>query len=75
MTMGLLRMKDVLKRTGLTRTTLYRLIREGLFPKPTRLGVRIPVWTDDIICLWIESLTKTTDKKKNGEVSQKQKPT
>ena len=34
----ILRVKSVLAATGLSRTTLWRRIRSGDFPRPLRLG-------------------------------------
>ncbi len=34
----LLRRTDVEVRTGLTRSTIYRLMRAGEFPEPLKLG-------------------------------------
>ena len=36
----ILRLPAVLDRTGLSRSTLYRKIQEGTFPKQIALGVR-----------------------------------
>lgn len=34
----MLRMPEVMERTGLRRTALYKLIAEGKFPAPTKIG-------------------------------------
>lgn len=36
----ILRMPDTLKKTGLSRSSVYQRIRENTFPQPVRLGVR-----------------------------------
>jgi len=51
----LLRLPHVLERTGLGRSTLYRLLAEGLFPPPVRIGRRAVAWRADDIQDWIES--------------------
>ena len=38
------RCKAVLKRTGDGRTTHYQKIKDGLFPKPVRIGGRSVAW-------------------------------
>lgn len=38
MTERLLRMAEVMARTGLSRPTIYRWMAEGAFPKPVSLG-------------------------------------
>ena len=40
----LLRLPDVLKITGLARSTLYLQIRQGVIPPPVKLGERCVAW-------------------------------
>ncbi len=35
-----LRRKQVETRTGLSRSTIYQYIKDGVFPKPVPLGLR-----------------------------------
>jgi prophage regulatory protein len=51
--MQILRLKEVIKRTGLSRSTIYHLISEGQFPSPTRLTKRCIGWAEDVIHDWI----------------------
>ena len=39
-TSTLLRMPDVIKRTGFSKTTIYNKINEGIFPQRIRVGLR-----------------------------------
>ena len=48
------RMPDICKRTGLPRSTIYRLIKEGTFPKQIKLSERTAVWSESSISDWIE---------------------
>ena len=48
-----LRRRQVESRTGLARSTLYRKVAEGTFPKPMRLGPRSVGWLADEIETWI----------------------
>lgn len=51
-----LRVKTVLDLTGVSRATLYRLIRAQQFPKPIALtGVRAVGWDSQAVESWIES--------------------
>ena len=34
----MLRLPDVLRRMGVSRPTIYRMIKKGEFPKPARFG-------------------------------------
>ena len=51
----MMRRREVETATGLSRTTIYRMIAEGTFPKPTKLGVRASGWREDEIRDWLES--------------------
>lgn len=54
-------MKRMLRRpaveaaTGLSRSTLYRKIEQGEFPKPIRLSERAVGWPEDVIAEWLAS--------------------
>jgi len=50
---SLLRQRDVLSRTGLKRSTFYRLIADKKFPKPVKLSQRCCAWPSDAIDRWI----------------------
>ncbi len=49
----LLRRPEVERRTGLSRTSLYRLMREGVFPEPIRVGPRAVRWPESEIAAWL----------------------
>jgi prophage regulatory protein len=49
----ILRVRDVCAHTGLSRTTMYRLVRHGEFPQPIRLTVRTKGWLADEVDAWI----------------------
>ena len=51
----LLRLRDVIKMTSLTRTTIYNYMSEGKFPKNIHLGPKISVWIEREIQEWINS--------------------
>ena len=36
--MRIMRLKDVIDTTGLARSTIYKYIAEGIFPKPVNLA-------------------------------------
>lgn len=40
----LLRIPDVKARTGMSRSTIYLRISQGLWPKPVALGPRMIAW-------------------------------
>lgn len=47
--LSILRRKQVMDRTGLTRSTMYLRIQEGTFPKPVGIGPRAVGWPSDEI--------------------------
>jgi len=47
-----LRRRQVEKRTGLGRSSLYKLISDGLFPKPVKLGPRTAAWVESEVDAW-----------------------
>ena len=51
----LLRLRDVIKMTSLSRTTIYDYMAEGKVPKNIHLGPKISVWIEREIQEWINS--------------------
>ncbi|MFC4241648.1 AlpA family transcriptional regulator [Marinobacter oulmenensis] len=51
--MRILRLRDVMDKTGLARSTVYKYIEAGTFPKPIDLGGRSVGWVDEEINDWI----------------------
>lgn len=49
----LVRLPEVLHRTGLSRSTVYRRMELGQFPKPYPLSSRIVAWAEIEIDQWI----------------------
>lgn len=50
----LLRLAGVESRTGLKRSTIYKLIQERKFPKPIRLTERCVAWNSLAVDEWIQ---------------------
>lgn len=51
--MRIVRLKEVIDSTGLARSTIYKYIAEGTFPKPVSLGDRCVGWVDSEVHDWI----------------------
>ncbi|MCY1365287.1 Prophage CP4-57 regulatory protein (AlpA) [compost metagenome] len=51
--MRIIRLKEVIDSTGLARSTIYKYIKEGTFPKPVLLGDRCVGWVDSEVHDWI----------------------
>lgn len=63
MSMKLIRIKDVMERTGLARSTIYKYISLGQFPQPIKLGTRAVAWVESEIEAWINDGIKRRDGK------------
>ncbi|MDO8769509.1 MAG: AlpA family phage regulatory protein [Burkholderiaceae bacterium] len=50
----LLRLPDVVRYTGLSRSSIYALQGEGKFPKSVKLSLRAVAWPQQQIQKWIE---------------------
>ena len=51
----MLRPPEVMERTGLSRTTIWRKVKDGSFPQPLVLGKNSIGWPAQIITDWLES--------------------
>jgi prophage regulatory protein len=51
----LLRFPAVRERTGLSRSTIWRLERQGAFPRHHRISANAVAWVEADIAKWIES--------------------
>ncbi len=51
--MRFLRLNEVKERVGLGRTSIYKLIGEGKFPKPVHVLGRNVAWIDSEIDEWM----------------------
>jgi len=62
-----LRVRQVSARTGLSRATIYNMMKQGSFPMKTALGVRAVGWLESEIVHWMASRKEVT---KMGRESQ-----
>lgn len=51
----ILRLKTVLERTGLSRSTLYRKIQERTFPTGLRISSRCTGWRESDVEAWVRN--------------------
>lgn len=56
----ILRLSMVITKTGLSKTTLYERIKQGLFPAPISLGGRSVGWLESEINEWIVQCRQQT---------------
>lgn len=59
----LLRRKEVEKLSGMSRASLYRLIKAGKFPAPVAIGTGSVRWRQSDITAWQASLTPINQQK------------
>ncbi len=60
--MNILRCKDVAKKTGLAKSTIYEMIKGRSFPAPIQLGPRTTGWVEDEIEDWLVKKVAERDK-------------
>ena len=53
--MRLMKLKEVVAATGLSRSSIYALIAEGLFPRPLQVGRRAVRWIEQEVQEWLSS--------------------
>lgn len=49
----IIRLKTVLDRTGLSRSTIYRKIAEGTFPRQVPISIHGAGWHESAVNRWI----------------------
>ncbi|AGM42904.1 helix-turn-helix transcriptional regulator [Aeromonas dhakensis] len=52
--MKLLKLKDVIAMTSLSKASVYRQMNDGKFPASVKIGPRSVAWVSSEIELWIE---------------------
>ncbi len=56
----LLRRTEVERYCQIGRSTIYRLMREGLFPVPIRIGPRAVRWPEHELTAWLAQRPRAT---------------
>lgn len=51
----LIRLPEVQRLTGLSRSQTYALVRDGRFPSPLKLSERCSAWDESAVRAWIDS--------------------
>jgi prophage regulatory protein len=59
--MRIIRLQDVKYSTGLGRSTIYKYISEGSFPKPVSLGDRAVGWVESEVMGWVMARIEARD--------------
>lgn len=67
--MKLIRLPEVLERVGLKKTSVYKLMAEEEFPRPTKLGTA-SAWVEQEIDDWImERVAARPTGKNDGQIT------
>jgi prophage regulatory protein len=57
----LVRLPEVLRRTGLSRSEVYRRVAIGSFPKPLKLGIHASAFVDAEVTAWVAARIEARD--------------
>lgn len=57
----LIRIREVLHISGLSRSALYARIKDRQFPAQVKLSARSPAWVHSEVLAWAEARAKTRD--------------
>lgn len=49
------RQPEVLAILGIAKTTLWRMVNSGSFPKPIKLGERVNGWKVETVKAWLDA--------------------
>ena len=52
--------KEVMRRTGWSRTTIWRKVRSGEFPAPFAIGPNSNRWTEELYAYWLGRQAKVS---------------
>ncbi|MBD1389269.1 AlpA family phage regulatory protein [Neiella sp. HB171785] len=56
-----LSLKEVCTLVGLSRATLYRMIKKGTFPRGVQISERRMAWHIDVVQRWIDDRLQAGD--------------
>lgn len=57
---NMLRLPTVLNKTGLSRSSLYQLMKYRKFPTPVKIGVRSVAWVEDEVNAWLYEVVQSS---------------
>lgn len=60
---ALLRLPEVCRRTGLSRSEIYRRVCAGRFPAPVKLGERASAWPENDVAAFVTACIAERDAK------------
>ncbi len=64
---SLMRRREVEEVLGISRSSIYRLMQEGKFPRPLKIGPAAVRWRASDIMVWLESCPVATSEFASSE--------
>lgn len=55
----LIRIKEVMNKTGIARSTIWYMVKKGTFPVPRKISPRVTVWVESEINKFIEQVVNS----------------
>ena len=68
--MRIIRLREVMERTGLARSTVYKYVEDGIFPKSVPLGGRAVGWVEQEVEDWIVARIEERDRSLSSDAAQ-----
>jgi prophage regulatory protein len=62
----IIKLSEVIARTGLSRSSVYRKMDEKAFPLSVPLGYKAVGWVEGEVCQWIENRIAERDRQMGG---------
>ena len=59
--MRLIKLKEVMQKTSLGHSSIYKFIAEGTFPKQVSLGAKSVAWVESEVDEWILEMIRRRD--------------
>ena len=56
----ILRLPEVIHKTGISRSSIYEQIQQGVFPKQIQLGKRMVGWSESEIDMYLQGIIKSS---------------
>ncbi|HAS6095336.1 TPA: AlpA family phage regulatory protein [Vibrio vulnificus] len=64
--MKVIRLKEVMGLTGLSKSSIYRFSNNDDFPKPVSLGARSVGWIESEVTQWLENKVSSRNQEKRS---------
>ena len=65
--MKLIPLPEVERRTLYSRTTIYKLMQSGAFPRAVKIGVKARGWVEEEVDNWVQAKVMARDREQaNG---------